>query len=88
MSVVEQPLRFLVVVGVGRTRIYVDDDGTPANEEVHTLSLMISHTGEVFEIPVAAEVAQYTDTILSELVEAPESPVLEETPAVDPKQGI
>ena len=59
----------LLIIGVGRTRMYIDEEGNPARGDVHTLSVMAATTGEVYDLPVDLEVAEMVDSILSAQLE-------------------
>jgi|APSaa5957512535_1039671.scaffolds.fasta_scaffold00355_33 hypothetical protein len=73
--------RALMVIGVGRTRIYIDEDGNPDQTEVATLTLMTAPDGEVFDIPVEVDIAETVDAVLASFA----LPEMEETPPMSPQ---
>ncbi len=77
----EHYARALMVIGVGKTRIYIDEMGHPATTEIATLSLMSTPDGEVFDIPVESDVAAMVDSVLAGFAQA----AYEETPPMSPQ---
>jgi len=76
--------RALMVIGVGKTRIYIDEEGNPAQTEVATLTLMVSPDGEVFDIPVELDIAETVDAVLASFAMT-EVPEMEETLPMSPE---